>query len=51
MKIDEKSAPATLAAPLLTFDAALKRVGLNPGTTADLTVACLFAARLEASAG
>jgi len=31
----------------LAFDAALKAGGLNPGTSADLTVATLFAARLE----
>ena len=34
-------------AELLAFDAALKAAGLNPGTTADLTVATLFAARLQ----
>jgi len=28
--------------PLLAFDAALKRDGLNPGTSADFTVATLF---------
>jgi len=33
-------------AALLAFDAALKARGLNPGTTADLTVATLFADRL-----
>jgi len=32
---------------LLRFDAALKKRGLNPGTSADLTVATLFAAALE----
>nr|WP_255635850.1 triphosphoribosyl-dephospho-CoA synthase [Azospirillum sp. 412522] len=31
---------------LLAFDRALKRRGLNPGTSADLTVACLFVLRL-----
>ena len=40
--------PATLQATLLTFDAELKAAGLNPGTSADLTVATLFAHRLEA---
>jgi triphosphoribosyl-dephospho-CoA synthase len=35
------------AAPLIAFDAALKERGLNPGTSADLTVATLFAATLE----
>lgn len=32
--------------PLAAFDAALKARGLNPGTSADLTVATLFAAAL-----
>ena len=32
---------------LLAFDADLKRRGLNPGTTADLVVATLFAERLD----
>lgn len=32
---------------LLAFDAALKRRGLNPGTSADFTVATLFAARID----
>jgi triphosphoribosyl-dephospho-CoA synthase len=35
----------------LAFDAALKAAGLNPGTTADLTVATLFAARLQDALG
>ncbi|MDF1585558.1 triphosphoribosyl-dephospho-CoA synthase [Marinimicrococcus flavescens] len=34
------------AGALLQFDAALKDQGINPGTTADLTVATLLAARL-----
>lgn len=34
---------------LLAFDASLKARGLNPGTSADLTVATLFAAALGAS--
>ncbi len=33
-------------APLAAFDSALKSRGLNPGTSADLTVASLFAGRL-----
>jgi triphosphoribosyl-dephospho-CoA synthase len=33
-------------APLLAFDAELKKGDLNPGTTADFTVATLFAAEL-----
>jgi triphosphoribosyl-dephospho-CoA synthase len=36
-----------MAAPLKAFDLALKERGLNPGTSADLTVATLFAAVLE----
>ena len=35
------------AAPLMAFDRALKQRGLNPGTSADLTVATLFAAALS----
>jgi triphosphoribosyl-dephospho-CoA synthase len=42
------SAPAAVRhPPLAAFDAALKARGLNPGTSADLTVATLFAGRLE----
>jgi len=39
--------PADLAPSLLAFDATLKAEGVNPGTSADLTVATLFAHRLE----
>ena len=39
--------PTTLLPGLLAFDAALKHEGLNPGTSADLTVASLFALGLE----
>jgi triphosphoribosyl-dephospho-CoA synthase len=39
-------APDTMIAPLMAFDRALKERGLNPGTSADLTVATLFAWRL-----
>lgn len=35
--------PAALAPHLLAWDAALKRRGVNPGTSADLTVASIFA--------
>ncbi len=38
---------AAAQAGLLAWDAALKRRGINPGTTADLTVATLFALRIE----
>lgn len=39
--------PESVKQALLDFDAALKAEGLNPGTSADLTVASLFARRLE----
>ena len=39
--------PTVLQTRLLAFDAELKAAGLNPGTSADLTVATLFAHRLE----
>ena len=39
--------PADMTAPLRAFDASLKKRGLNPGTSADLTVATLFAAALQ----
>jgi triphosphoribosyl-dephospho-CoA synthase len=39
--------PCALRSPLLRLDAALKAKGINPGTSADLTVATLFAAALE----
>jgi triphosphoribosyl-dephospho-CoA synthase len=34
--------PQEMAGPLAAFDASLKERGLNPGTSADLTVATLF---------
>jgi triphosphoribosyl-dephospho-CoA synthase len=43
----ECSLPEDLTGPLMAFDTALKERGLNPGTSADLTVATLFAASLE----
>lgn len=39
--------PAQLLPELLAWDAELKADGLNPGTSADLTVATLFAYRLQ----
>jgi triphosphoribosyl-dephospho-CoA synthase len=42
--------PAAVLDRLLAFDAELKAEGLNPGTTADLTVATVFAALLEDAA-
>ena len=41
--------PKNYLAPLLKFDEALKKRGLNPGTSADLTVATLLMANLLAS--
>ena len=46
-KQGDRADPEILRAEALLFDAALKARGLNPGTSADLTVATLFAARLE----
>jgi triphosphoribosyl-dephospho-CoA synthase len=43
----ESEAPDAMTGPLMAFDQALKERGLNPGTSADLTVATLFAWRLE----
>lgn len=45
------SHPSRMTAALLDFDARLKSQGLNPGTSADLTVASLFALRLELARG
>ena len=39
--------PAALLGDLLTWDTLLKERGINPGTSADLTVATLFAHRLR----
>ena len=38
--------PATMLPELLAWDAVLKQRGVNPGTSADLTVATIFAHRL-----
>lgn len=43
--------PAQLIPPMMAFDADLKASGLNPGTTADLTVGSLFTARLMGFSG
>jgi triphosphoribosyl-dephospho-CoA synthase len=43
----EAAEPEDMTAPLLAFDRSLKERGLNPGTSADLTVATLFAAALQ----
>lgn len=39
--------PEEMVAPLTAFDRSLKERGLNPGTSADLTVATLFASALQ----
>jgi triphosphoribosyl-dephospho-CoA synthase len=49
-RLQDAADPAMLAADLLAFDADLKGAGLNPGTSADLTVASLFAVRLDDAA-
>jgi triphosphoribosyl-dephospho-CoA synthase len=45
--LSQCSAPDAMAAPLTAFDRSLKERNLNPGTSADLTVATLFAAALR----
>ena len=45
--LSQCATPDDLAGPLHAFDASLTERGLNPGTSADLTVATLFAAKLE----
>ncbi len=46
--LTECQSPEAMTAPLTAFDRALKERGLNPGSSADLTVATLFAASLIA---
>lgn len=43
----EAGSPEDMTGPLLAFDRSLKERGLNPGTSADLTVATLFAGALQ----
>lgn len=43
----DSDSPERLSERLLSFDAALKEEGLNPGTSADLCVATLFALMLD----
>ena len=45
----ESADTEALLPKLLAFDRSLKETALNPGTTADLTVATLFAATLQGS--
>lgn len=46
-KLRAAEQPAEILPTLLAWDAALKAEGINPGTSADLTVATLFAYRLR----
>ena len=50
-RLEEAEDPEPLTASLLAFDRELKAAGINPGTSADLTVACLFAYRIEIGEG
>ncbi|MEC5290314.1 triphosphoribosyl-dephospho-CoA synthase [Aurantimonas sp. C2-6-R+9] len=45
-RLSQETNPDAASALLLGFDAELKREGINPGTSADLTVASLFARSL-----
>jgi triphosphoribosyl-dephospho-CoA synthase len=45
-RLQSAAAPETLLGALLAWDRALKQGAVNPGTSADLTVATLFAHRL-----
>jgi len=45
--LQETDIPERIVPTLLAFDAELKGAGINPGTSADLTVASLFALRLQ----
>ncbi len=46
-RVRREAGTARFVADLLAFDRRLKAAGLNPGTSADFTVASLFAARLS----
>lgn len=46
-RLSHAADPAALIPELLDWDRSLKRAGINPGTSADLTVATLFARRLR----
>ncbi|WP_295390570.1 triphosphoribosyl-dephospho-CoA synthase [uncultured Thiodictyon sp.] len=45
--LNQAARPQPHRAALLTFDRELKNAGINPGTMADLTVACLLIPRLQ----
>jgi triphosphoribosyl-dephospho-CoA synthase len=46
-RLAENGSPKALSDKLMAFDRSLKERGLNPGTSADLTVATLFANSLQ----
>jgi triphosphoribosyl-dephospho-CoA synthase len=46
-RLSAEAQPAAILPALLAWDAALKAAAINPGTSADLTVASLFAYRLR----
>ena len=46
-RLQSAADPEALLDDLMTWDRALKQRGINPGTSADLTVATLFAHRLQ----
>lgn len=46
-RLEGAAHPATLVPEFLAYDAELKDAGINPGTSADLTVASLFAMCLQ----
>jgi triphosphoribosyl-dephospho-CoA synthase len=50
LRMAETLDPEALLPKLSAFDRSLKERGLNPGTSADLTVATLFASALQAPA-
>lgn len=50
-RLKQEANPDAALALLLRFDAEMKREGVNPGTSADLTVASLFAMNLAEAVG
>ena len=48
-ELDSRDNPKTYLRPLLGFDLALKEQGINPGTSADMTVAVLLLCGLQGS--
>jgi len=49
--LSDSDGKASIDPLLREIDIEFKRNGINPGTTADLTVACLLAVRLEGVLG